>query len=369
MSRVVRFSESDIRFMKAAINLGLRGRGFTEPNPLVGALVVDRGEILSTGFHRCFGDVHAEAMALESISRANTTLYVPLEPCCHTGINPPCTDLIIRKQVKRVVIALRDPNPRVNGGGIDALKKSGIRVDQGCLDTYYANINRHYFKFITRKMPYVTLKAGVSLDGKLTDKHHRSRWITDEKLRKIAHSLRGEFSAVLVGGNTAQEDDPGLNIRERGWGNKKLVRVVLDTHNELDANKKLLKQLRRFPLVLFSSENARNRTPKTDRHYFIKSRGDALDLKTVLKILARLRIASVLVEGGGQVINSFLEDRLADELVMFTSSKIIGGRDSVELCASGVPLSRPIRLIRPEVVDLDSGRLVRGWIKPPYKGG
>lgn len=369
MNRVTQFSESDTRFMRAAISLGLRGRGFTEPNPMVGALVVDREEILSSGYHRNFGAPHAEAMALDTISRKHTTLYVPLEPCCHYGINPPCVDLIIRKKVKRVVISLPDPNPRVNCKGIDVLKNSGIRVDQGCLSDYYAGINRHYFKFITRKIPYVTLKAGISLDGKLTDKHHRSKWITDEKLRKVSHSLRGEFSAVLVGGSTALKDDPGLNIRERGWGDKKLVRVVLDTHNQLDMKKKLFQQQKRFPLVLFSSENARNQTPKTDHHYFIASKDEALDLGTVLETLARLRIASVLVEGGGQVINSFLENRLADELVMFTASKIIGGRDAVELCASGVPLSRPIRLIRPEIVELDSGYMIRGCISPSCMGG
>jgi diaminohydroxyphosphoribosylaminopyrimidine deaminase/5-amino-6-(5-phosphoribosylamino)uracil reductase len=355
--------------MKAAINLGLRGRGFTEPNPLVGALVVDRGKIISTGFHRSFGGPHAEAMALETVSRKNTTLYVPLEPCCHYGINPPCTDLIIRKEVKRVVIALQDPNPRVNGKGIESLEKNGIRVDQGCLDTYYSGVNRHYFKYITRKIPYVTLKAGMSLDGKLTDKHHRSRWMTDAKLRMIGHSLRGEFSAVLIGSGTAREDDPGLNIRERGWGPKKLYRVVLDTHNQLDEKMKLFQQQQRFPLILFSSENAKNRTPKIDNHYFIKSKGDALDLKIVLRVLARLKIASVLVEGGGQVINSFLNSGLADELILFTASKIVGGSESVDLCASGVPLSKSIRLIKSRSVELNSGYMIRGYLNPSCKGG
>ncbi len=355
--------------MKAAINLGLRGKGFTEPNPLVGALVVDRGKIISTGFHRSFGTPHAEAMALKSVSRKHTTLYVPLEPCCHFGINPPCTDLIIQKKVSRVVIALQDPNPRVNGKGIEMMKKNDIRIETGCLEKYYARVNRHYLKFMNRKRPYVTLKAGVSLDGKLTDKHHRSKWITDLEMRKFSQSLRSEFSAILVGGRTVLVDDPRLTIRERGWGDKRLYRVVLDTYNQLDLNQKIFRQQQRFPLILFSSQTAANRTPKVDNHHFIKSDGEVLDLNRVLKILARYRIASVLVEGGGQVINSFLNKKLADELILFTASKVIGGSDSVELFASGVSLSGPIRLIHHRIMNLGSGYVVRGSINPLFSGG
>lgn len=310
------FSSPDIRWMKTAIELGKRGIGYTEPNPLVGAVVVKRGRLISSGFHRRFGAEHAEAMALNRVEEAHTTLYVPLEPCSHFGKTPPCTDLIIRKKVRRVVIALRDPNPLVDGRGIRILEENLIRVDRGCLADLYSRVNRHYLGFMTRQRPYVTLKSGVSLDGKLTDKYRKSHWITGEKFRAMSRSLRGEFSAILAGDLTIRDDDPTLTVSDNDWPGKKLWRVILDTHNRLDSKKEVFREQDRFPLFLFSSNRAEDRTRKADHHHFVPASGDELDLKVVLGILFDSGIASVLVEGGGRVIDSFLKNRLADEMVL-----------------------------------------------------
>jgi diaminohydroxyphosphoribosylaminopyrimidine deaminase/5-amino-6-(5-phosphoribosylamino)uracil reductase len=359
---MVEFSSPDICWMKTAIELGKKGIGYTEPNPMVGAVVVKNGKVLSSGFHRHFGAEHAEAMALNRVEETHATLYVPLEPCCHLGKTPPCTDLIIKKKIRRVVIALQDPNPLVNGQGIRRLEQNRIRVDRGCLASLYSRLNRHYLGYMTRKRPYVTLKAGVSLDGKLTDKFRKSRWITGDKFRQISRSFRGEFSAILTGDLTVGDDNPALTINENEWPDKKLWRVVLDTHNRLDSKKQIFREQSRFPLILFSSERAKDRATKTDHHHFVPAFGDELDLKTVLDILFLNGIASVLVEGGGRIINSFLKNRLADEIILFTAHKLIGGTGSVQLFASGAGLSEPITLVDPEILDFESGMIVRGSV-------
>jgi diaminohydroxyphosphoribosylaminopyrimidine deaminase/5-amino-6-(5-phosphoribosylamino)uracil reductase len=356
------FSLQDSRFMKLAIELGKRGTGYTEPNPTVGAVVVKNSKILSAGFHRRYGEEHAEAMALKNTIPRNTTLYVPLEPCCHFGKTPPCTDRIIEKKVIRVVIAIQDPNPLVNGRGIRQLRQNQIRVEVGCLAPLYRQVNRHYFTFITRKRPHVTIKAGISLDGKLTDKHGRSRWMTDKKMRAFSRSLRGEFSAILVGDNTVMEDDPRLTIRDREWGNKKLVRVVLDTENRVDMNKRIFKHQPDSPLFIFSSDAVKNQTPKVINHYFVPSDGNRLRLDRVLEILAQQQIASLLVEGGGQVIDSFLKQGLVDELVLFTASKLVGGQGAVELFSSGKGIGRPIRFRDQKIMEFGSGFIFRGCL-------
>ena len=351
----------DLKFMKIAIKLGQKGEGFTEPNPLVGAVVVKNGKIISCGFHKSFGQKHAERMALRHITEKNTTLYVPLEPCSHYGKTPPCTDLIIKKRVKRVVISIKDPNPVVGGKGIEKLKKNSIEVDLGCLKYLYSEVNRHYLKYMKEKKPYVTIKAGVSIDSKLTDKYRNSKWITGKELREYSHSLRGEFSAILVGVKTMIEDNPLLNIREKSWSGKRLYRIILDSNNIMHLDLKIFKDQENFPLIIFSSKNADNKSKKVKDHFFIKPNKDGLDVREVLHILYKKGIASVLVEGGGNVINSFLKERLYDEIILFCADKLIGGKESVELLSSGMSTSNPIIFKKREILEFNSGYILRGF--------
>jgi diaminohydroxyphosphoribosylaminopyrimidine deaminase/5-amino-6-(5-phosphoribosylamino)uracil reductase len=354
----------DLKFMKIALKLSRRGVGRTEPNPLVGALAVKDGRILSSGFHRAFGDRHAETMALEHMTVPGATLYLTLEPCSHFGKTPPCVDLIIAKKVRRVVMAMEDPNPLVNGSGIRKLQEHGIETLVGLCRDQAEQVNRHYLKAMRSGLPYVAIHAGLSLDGKLTDRFGHSRWITSEEARRYAHSLRGEFSAILAGRNTILADDPRLTLREAGWEGKKLFRVVLDSSNSLPHYLNIFKDQENFPLVLFSSRAAAERKKKVPRHFFVSSDEHGLVLPELLGELANLGIASVLVEGGGRLIDSFIRGRLFDEMILFFSRKVVGGRDSVQMFASGVAdLQEALELTDCRWSEFAAGQVMRGYRK------
>ncbi len=357
-----KFSNEDILFMYLALELGERGRGLTEPNPMVGAVVVKDGKVLSTGYHRKFGEIHAERSALEKINVKGTTLYVSLEPCSHTGHTPPCTDIIIEKGVSRVVIPFADPNTRVNGNGIKMLEKEGIKVETGLLKGEAESFNRHYLKYISKRRPWVTINAGVTIDGKLSDNNRNSQWVTGEELRSVSHSFRGEFSAIIVGSATVKDDDPMLTIREEGWEGKKFVRVILDTENRLSTKMNIFNTGKEWPLYIFSGKEYRNSGRKCDDHFFVDSGHGGLDLNEVLRILGEKEIASVLVEGGGALISSFLSSGLCDEVVLFTADKFLGGKNSVEFFSEGVPITDPVKLKSRSIMELDGGYIIRGVI-------
>jgi diaminohydroxyphosphoribosylaminopyrimidine deaminase/5-amino-6-(5-phosphoribosylamino)uracil reductase len=353
---------NDEKFMQAALRLSLLGQGFTEPNPMVGAVTVKNNRLLSSGYHRAYGAVHAEVMALENLHVPGATLYLTLEPCCHFGKTPPCTELIIAKKVSRVVMAMEDPNPLVSGQGRRRLEACGIRTECGLLADWAARVNRHYLRSMRSATPYVTIHAGVSLDGKLADRNGRSQWITSAELRSVAHSLRGEFSAILAGHNTVILDDPQLTLREAGWPGKRLYRVVLDSANSLPRHLRIFAEQERFPLIIFSSQQAADQTQKVPLHFFVSDSGSGLDWSEVFATLHRLGIASVLVEGGGQVIDSLIRERRFDEIVLFLSPQFVGGRESVQLFATGChSLDQALRLERWERVELSSGTIMRGY--------
>ena len=348
--------------MKIALKLSQRGLGHTEPNPMVGAVVVKNGKVLSSGFHQAFGLPHAEAMALEKLQIPGATLYLTLEPCCHFGKTPPCTELIIAKKISRVVMAMQDPNPLVDGRGRNRLKSCGIKTSSGLFADWAAHINRHYLKAIRTRTPYVTLHAGASLDGKLTDNSGHSRWVTSEEGRRYAHSLRGEFSAILAGHGTVLADNPRLNLREPGWEGKTLYRVVLDSANSLSRRLNIFQEQDKFPLVIFSANTSANRKKKVPLHFFVRQDADGLVLADVLDQLFELGIASLLVEGGGRVLDSFIRQRLFDEVALFIANKIVGGRDSIQIFASGVTrLEAALELVDCRWSEFAGGFMLRGF--------
>ncbi|HSQ35677.1 MAG TPA: bifunctional diaminohydroxyphosphoribosylaminopyrimidine deaminase/5-amino-6-(5-phosphoribosylamino)uracil reductase RibD [Candidatus Binatia bacterium] len=350
--------------MKIALKLSQLGMGYTEPNPLVGALVVKNKRILATGYHRAFGAPHAECMALADVHTPGTTLYLSLEPCSHFGKTPPCTELIIAKKVRRVVMAMLDPNPLVDGRGLERLQASGIETRCGLYADWAAHINRHYIKAVRSRSPYVTLHAGISLDGKLTDDAGHSRWVTSEDGRRYSHSLRGEFSAILAGHGTVLADDPRLTLRESGWEGKILYRVVLDSANTLPRSLNIFRDQGNFPLVIFSSDSAANRKKKVPLHFFVRQDAHGLVLAEVLKQLFKLGIASLLVEGGGRVLDSFVREQLFDEVAFFISNTIVGGRNSVQIFASGVArLEDALELVDCRWSEYAGGTMMRGFRK------
>jgi diaminohydroxyphosphoribosylaminopyrimidine deaminase/5-amino-6-(5-phosphoribosylamino)uracil reductase len=354
---------NDLKFMKMSLKLGRQGSGFTEPNPMVGAVAVKNGKIISCGYHRAFGMKHAEAAALENLAVPGATLYLTLEPCSHFGKTPPCVDLIIARKVKRVVVAMTDPNPLVNGAGMRKLRAHGIATRLGVCREQAERLNRHYLKAITSHVPYVALHAGISLDGKLTDDAGHSRWVTSEEGRRYSHSLRGEFSAILAGRGNIVADNPLLTLREPGWEGKTLYRVVLDSTNSLSRRLNIFKDQERFPLIIFSSRAAADQRKKVPRHFFVRRDAKGLVLADVLRELYKLGIASLLVEGGGRVLDSFVREQLFDEMAIFYSNKIIGGRNSVQIFASGFPLDQALELVDCHWSEFADGAILRGYRK------
>lgn len=351
----------DLKFMKMALRLARRGLGYTEPNPMVGAVVVKGSRVLGAGFHARFGAAHAEAMALERLAVPGATLYLTLEPCSHFGKTPPCADLIIRQKVRRVVMAMLDPNPLVNGAGLARLRAAGIRAEVGLCRAEAERLNRHYLTFMRAGRPWVALRAGVSLDGKMTDREGRSRWVTPAELRRCSHSLRGEFSAIMAGAGTILADDPRLTLREPGWEGKPLLRVALDTAHALPADRRIFRDPERFPLVLFSGLSAAAAGKGAERRVFVPQDGEGLSLDAVLQALAGMGIASLLVEGGGRLIDSFLRRGLWDEAVFFYSGRIVGGRDAVQPFASGIGLDAAPELAERHWSPLAGGAILRGY--------
>lgn len=361
--RTVMAGADDLKFMKIALRLGRRGLGFTEPNPMVGAVAAKGGRLLAAGFHARFGAPHAESMALERLAVPGATLYLTLEPCSHFGKTPPCVDLIIARKVRRVVMAMIDPNPLVRGAGLARLQAAGIETRVGVCGQEAERLNRHYLKFMRSGHPWVAVHAGVSLDGKMTDKSGRSRWITSPELRRCAHSLRGEFSAVLAGRGTILADDPRLTLREPGWEGKILYRVVLDSANTLPLHLNVFKEQKRFPLVIFSAQDAACREKKTPLHFFVAADAGGLSLAAVLETLAGLGVASLLVEGGGRLIDSFVRQGLCDEMVLFYADKLVGGCAAVQPFASGAALDAAPELAEGHWSELAGGAILRGYRK------
>ncbi|MCU0236352.1 MAG: bifunctional diaminohydroxyphosphoribosylaminopyrimidine deaminase/5-amino-6-(5-phosphoribosylamino)uracil reductase RibD [Acidobacteria bacterium] len=353
----------DLKFMKIALKLARQGLGCTEPNPMVGAVVAKAGRLLACGFHCSFGAAHAETMALQRLTVPGATLYLTLEPCSHFGKTPPCVDLIIAKRIRRVVVAMLDPNPLVNGSGLRRLRAQGIETRLGVCRARAERLNRHYLKAIAGPVPYVALHAGLSLDGKLSDDAGRARWVTSAEGRRYAHSLRGEFSAILAGRGNIEADNPLLTLREPGWPGKKLYRVVLDSNNTLSRRLNIFKEQERFPLVIFSSRNAKNMKKKVPLHFFVRHDRHGLLLDDVLRRLRALGIASLLVEGGGRVLDSFIRERRFDEIDLFFAAKIIGGRNAAQVFASGFPIDEALELEDCRWTAFADGSILRGYRK------
>lgn len=318
---------ADQAFMRRALELAEKGGLAVAPNPRVGAVVVRAGRIVGEGFHRRFGGPHAELVALRAAGpRARkATLYVSLEPCSpHPKKTPPCTDLIARSGVARVVCAMRDPNPLVRGRGMALLRRAGIRVDVGLLSREAAELNSAFIKFHATGLPWVAVKWAATLDGKIATRTGDSRWISGERSRAWLHRWRDTFQAILVGSGTVLRDDPML----RG-ARSTPARIVLDTHARTPLAAQLVRTARDHPTwIAVSSKAPAGRVRALERAGVQILSLELLDLKLVLEALAGQGLHRILVEGGGEVHSSVLEERLADEVCIFIAPKIVGGRDA-----------------------------------------
>ncbi|HUV04477.1 MAG TPA: bifunctional diaminohydroxyphosphoribosylaminopyrimidine deaminase/5-amino-6-(5-phosphoribosylamino)uracil reductase RibD [Armatimonadota bacterium] len=339
-------------YMKRALTLARRGR--TSPNPMVGAVVVRDGQIVGEGCHPRAGEPHAEVFALERAGPlANgADLYVTLEPCCHHGRTPPCTDAIIRSGVRRVFAAMIDPGPTVSGKGIEILRSAGIEVQVGLLEPQARRLNEAYIKRVTTGLPFVLWKAAMTLDGKIATRTGDSRWITGERARKEVHRLRSRYDAVLVGIGTVLADDPELTVRGiRGAVNP--LRVVVDSRASLPLDARVLDS--EAQTLVAVTGNAPEEKVEALRNAGARVlvlpawAGGQVDLRALMSELSNQGLNGVLLEGGGELAASMLEMGLVDKGLIFIAPKIVGGRsartpvegEGIELMSRALGVSKP----------------------------
>jgi diaminohydroxyphosphoribosylaminopyrimidine deaminase/5-amino-6-(5-phosphoribosylamino)uracil reductase len=322
----------DLAWMEMAYGLAEKARGRTGPNPLVGAVVVRDGTVVGHGYHEEPGKPHAEILALGMAGRRakGAALYLTLEPCVHWGRTPPCVDSVIAAGLGRVVVSAVDPNPLVNTKGIRRLEEAGLDVSAGLLAERNASLNEAHAKYIVRKVPFVTLKAAMTLDGKIACGSGDSKWISSPGTRDYVHLLRGEQGALMVGVNTLITDDPLLTVRHAGWPAKKILRAVLDSMLRFPLTSRILSTFERGRIAVFAGreapdEKARALEALGVEVFFPRDGAKVWSLAGVLAELGRLEISSLLVEGGRRVFTSFIENGLADKAVLTFAPLLVGG--------------------------------------------
>ena len=325
------------RFMKQALGLARKGAGRVSPNPLVGALIVRDGTVAGAGYHRRFGGPHAEVHALmQAGDRARgADIYVTLEPCSHKGKTPPCADALIHAGVGRVFVGMVDPNPLVSGRGIKKLEAAGIAVESGILENEGCRLNESYLKYITTGMPFVVLKAAVTLDGRIATRTGDSKWITCPESRNFAHRLRYEADAVMVGSGTLLADDPELTVRLGKKASKQPKRVIVDGRLRIPLTSRVL-QPDFASGTMIVTHPCKAATPKAHKIMAagaqvlaVSQKNGHIDMRMLLRKLAASGIASVLIEGGAELSASALACGVVDKVCIFYAPKLIGGRQAV----------------------------------------
>ncbi|MEO1816184.1 MAG: bifunctional diaminohydroxyphosphoribosylaminopyrimidine deaminase/5-amino-6-(5-phosphoribosylamino)uracil reductase RibD [Acetobacterium sp.] len=315
--------------MDLAIDLAKKGRGQVNPNPLVGAVIVKDDVIIGSGYHEKYGGLHAERQALAACtqSAAGATLYVNLEPCCHHGKTPPCTEAIIENKISRVVIGSVDPNPQVSGKGIEILKQQGIKVITGVREEACQELNNVFFHYIKTKTPYVLMKYAMTLDGKIATHTGKSKWITGEEARQAVQQTRSEVTGIMVGVNTILQDDPQLTCRIEGGKNPS--RIICDTHLRTPLTAQVVATARKIPTYLATCSRDQNKIKRFEimgcKILTVPPAGDHLDLRELMTQLGQEGIDSILLEGGGTLNFSALKSGIVNQLQVYLAPKIFGG--------------------------------------------
>ena len=306
-------------FMSRAIELAKQGRGYVSPNPMVGCVLVKDGDIIGEGYHEEFGGPHAEIMSLRNARKnpLDSIAYINLEPCCTIGKTPPCTTALIENGISEVYVGMLDPNPDVNGKGVEALEKSGIMVHVGILEEEAGKLNQAFNKWITKGMPWVIAKVAQSADGYMGINSETSVWLTGDISQTHAHTLRAEVDAVLIGRQTALIDDPSLTVREVRGENPK--RIIMDTNRTLPLSLNIFNDKKADTYVLCSDK----RFTKTKTHFCqylpVREENNKISPVHALKILAEEGISSVLIEGGKEILGSFLSANVIDQIFIYTA--------------------------------------------------
>jgi diaminohydroxyphosphoribosylaminopyrimidine deaminase/5-amino-6-(5-phosphoribosylamino)uracil reductase len=325
----------DTKFMKRALDLARKGVGYTNPNPLVGAVIVKDGRIIGEGYHEIYGGPHAEINAFDNATEdvCGATIYVTLEPCSHFGKTPPCAEEIVRRGIKKVVIAMLDPNPLVAGKGIKILEDNGIEVITGVLQEESRNLNEIFLKYITTNLPFCMLKTAMTLDGKIATRTGDSQWITNEASRAYVHTLRHRFSAIMVGIGTVLQDNPYLNTRLPDCKCSDPIRIIVDTNAKIPLEANVLNGNSSAGTILATTELA-----SKEKLTLLERKGisiitaplnnNQVDLNFLIKTLGERKIDSVLLEGGSELNFSAINAGIVDKISAFIAPKLIGGNEA-----------------------------------------
>lgn len=332
------FTTDDERWMRRALALAVRGQGRVEPNPMVGCVIVRGGRVLGEGYHHRFGGPHAEIDALRrcTTSPHRATAYVTLEPCCHVGKTGPCTEALLTAGVGRIVAAMQDPFAKVAGRGFRLLRKAGVRVDVGLCREEAERLNAPYLKLRRTGLPWVILKWAQSLDGRIATRTGDSKWISGPESRGVVHGLRGRVDGILVGIGTALSDDPMLTCRS-GRRKRTAQRIVLDSGLRIPLGSSLLQTAGETPVIVGTTHEALRHRRSAARRIAasgaevvpLPSRGGRVDAAALLRELGRRELTNLLVEGGAELLGTFIERHLADEAYVFVAPRIIGGRMAI----------------------------------------
>ncbi len=358
MKGSVSLNTDDSLYMKTAIELALKGRGYTAPNPMVGAVIVKNDKIIGMGYHKKCGELHAERNALASLSESaeGAVMYVTLEPCCHYGRTPPCTEAIIESRLSRVVIGSRDPNPLVSGRGAEMLKNAGIAVEQDFMRDECDKINPVFFHYITRGLPYVALKYAMTLDGKTASRTGKSKWITGEAARRHVHKLRGYYSVIMAGIGTVLYDDPMLNCRIDGAHQP--TRVIIDSKLRIPLDSQICRTAGSYRTIIACADGNTEKAEKLKglgiEAFSAPGKDGTVDMPSVIKYLAENKLDSVLVEGGGRLNESILREGLVNHVYAYIAPKIMGG-ESAKTPVEGLGAEAPelaARLKNPQITSL-----------------
>ncbi len=362
--------ENEKSFMRRAIELAKRGEGKTNPNPLVGAVIVKDGKIIGEGWHHAYGELHAERDALKNCRERGenpqgATIYVTLEPCCHFGKQPPCTHALVEAGISHVFVGSRDPNPLVHGKGNAFLREKGIQVSEDFLRSECDALNPVFFHYITKKTPYLALKYAMTLDGKIATKSGESKWITNEESRQFVHVLRNRYSGILVGIGTVLADDPMLDCRlkdENGENcGRNPVRIICDSNLRIPLESKIVKSAKEIHTIIASASPSEN-SAESQKSFLEKKAaleeaglevifcgdeasegnpkkpGPSVDLQKLMRILGEKKIDSILVEGGSEIHYSALKSKIVSKIYAFVAPKIFGGRAKSPVGGEGVSL-------------------------------
>lgn len=334
----------DRYFMKMALDLAVKGTGYTSPNPMVGAVVVKDGRVVGSGYHKRVGGHHAEVNAIDAAGEhaKGATLYVTLEPCNHTGRTPPCTEKILEAGIKRVVVAMLDPNMTVAGGGAKLLEQQGIRITTGICQQEARKINEAFIKFMRTRRPFVIVKCASTLDGRIAARSGDSKWVTGDEARQFVHRLRHAVDGILIGINTVRNDDPGLTTRLPGNDGKDPARIILDTHLTISPQARLFRQTSDAETILVTGKK-----PAPDRIAALEKVGGRvlrtglkdglIDMDVLMEKLGAMGLTSILIEGGSRVLFSAFNCGIVDKVYFFYAPKILGGDDGIPICTGPGP--------------------------------